>query len=270
MAANSQVGNIYGPETAQSQSFTRARMGEMYVNPAELEPPRYHVYLYTVSKREHLVQQAPLIPYLVIPACDDEPYKKVISIPHPMLQIERHPDKNEAIVYRHEAERVAQSICNPDNPTLDQDYQNPNALGWGVDLSKQGVFWSKNDPPTKDEIKKAHGRVEKYYAQLIERARTLEIANPKELELLINQDFHMAAEHFGLETSWHRKLIQKAECPNCGEGIKSPSLAYHVNSAGMICVIDESRAAIALQASRGSDDDNPGPESPAKNRRPRA
>jgi len=240
-----QIGDVHGPTTTQSQSFTRAQMGEMYINPAELEPPRYQVYLYSVSKREHVVQQAPLIPYLIIPACgDDEAYKKVISIPHPMLQIERHPDKSEAIVYRHEAERVAQSICNPDNPTLDQDYQNPKALGWGVDLSKQGVFWSKNDPPTKEEIGKAHARVEKYYAQLLERARTLEIANPKELELLINQDFHLACEHFGVETSWHKKLVANSLCPVCREPVKFGA-AYHKNSMEILCVIDWQRTVTA-------------------------
>src|ERR1700758_543462 len=115
---NSVIGAIHGPTDPASQSFTRAKMGEMYVNPADLEPPRYHVYLYTISKREHIVQQPPAIPHLVIPACDaTEAYKLVIQIPHPFLQIERHPDKNEAIVYREQAERVAQSLCNPDNPT---------------------------------------------------------------------------------------------------------------------------------------------------------
>lgn len=267
------VGNIHGPSDPASQSFTRAQMGEMYINPAELEPPRYHVYLYTVCKREHTVQQPPAVPHLVIPACGpDEEYKKVIAIPHPFLQIERHPDKNEAIIYREVAERVAQSLCNPDNPTLDQDYVVRQPLGFGVNLNAQGVFWSLNDPPAKEEILKARKRVEKYYASLIERARTLEIANPKELEQLINQDFHMAAEHFGLETSWHHKLIQKAECPNCGEPIKSATLAYHVNAAGLICVIDEERAAAALpqRASRAEEVSAGGPESPNRGRRPRA
>lgn len=262
--ANSIIGDVHGPTEPQSQSFTRAKMGEMYVNPAELEPPRYHVYLYTVSKREHIVQQPPAIPHLVIPACGDERYKKVISIPHPFLQIERHPDKNEAIVYREVAEKVAQSLCNPDNPTLDQDYVNPQPLGWGVNLNALGVFWSKNDPPTKEEIAKANARVEKYYASLMERSRVMEITDPKGLEQLINQDFHLAAEHFGLETVWHRKLAQKAECPNCGEPIKSAKLAYHVNSAGMICIIDEERAASALpkQSSRANPASVRGSESP--------
>jgi hypothetical protein len=266
------VGDIHGPTTPQAQSFTRAKMGEMYIGEAEIGPAQYHVYIFTISKREHVVEQAPLVPYLIVPACaPDEEYKLVIKIPHPMLQIERHPDKNEAVVYRHQAERVAQSLCNPDNPTLDQDFENKKSLAFGVNLNQQGMFWSKNSTPTKEELAAAHKRVERYYAQLIERARTLEIANPKELELLINQDYHLAAEHFGLETGWHRKLVQKIECPNCGEMLKRAGLAYHVNAAGLICVIDEARAAAALPqrnatSSPGSEVPKARSESPARGR----
>jgi hypothetical protein len=266
---NAVVGDIHPPTSPQAQSFTRAQMGEMYIGEADITPPQYHVHIYTVSKREFVVEQPPLIPYLIIPPCEEgELYRKVISIPSPMLQVERHPDKNEAQIFRHQGERVAQSICNPDNPTLDQDYVNRKSLAFGVNLNIQGVFWSRNDPPTKEELEKAQKRVQSYYASLIERARTLEIANPKELEQLINQDYHLAAEFFGVETSWHHKLISKAECPNCGEAIKSASQAYHVNSAGLVCVIDKDRAAVALQASRASDSSADRPES--RNRGPKS
>lgn len=262
--ANATVGDIHGPTTPQAQSFTRSLMGETYFNPADIEPARYHVHIYTISKREFVIQQPPSIPYLIIPPCENEPYKKVVSIPHPFLQTERHPDKNEMIIYREVAERVAQSICNPQNPSLDQDFVNRQPLAIGVDLNKQGVFWSKNDPPTKEEIQKAHARREKYYSELIEQARTLEIANPKELEQLINPDYHMAAEYFGLETPWHRKHVAKAECPNCGEMIKSANLAYHVNSAGLVCVIDAARAASALPSRQAEPSSKGDTESPAR------
>ena len=278
-------GNMYGPDTPQSQSFTREAMGMMYIGEAELTPPQYHVYIYTVSKREHIVQQAPLIPYLIIPACTDaEPCKFVYAIPHPMLQIERHPDKNEAVIYRHKAEQVAQSICNPDNLSLNQDFVNPRPSAVGVNLNAQGVFWSKNKPPTQEEIEAAHKRVEKYYRGLLETARTLEVSNPKELESLLNQDYHLAAEYAYdrfpgyREIPWHPRLLSKVECPNCGERIKNAKLAYHVNSAGLVCVIDPKRAADALmgqeqgrtaKSSRSEDAPSRGPESPSRAKSPR-
>ena len=279
-------GDFHGPTAPQSQSFTRAEMGNMYVGDADITPSLYHVYLYTTSRREHVVEQPPLIPYLIIPACkDSEEYKLVIAIPHPMLQIERHPDKNEAIIYRHAAERVAQSICNPDNPSLDQDFVNarrPSAIG--VNLNAQGVFWSRNNPPKAEEIEAARKRVEKYYRGLLETARTLEVANPKELESLLNQDYHMAAEYAYdrfpgyREIPWHPRQLEKVECPNCGERIKNKKLAYHVNSAGLVCVIDVERAAVALagqeqgrtaKSSRSEDASSRGPESPSRAKSPR-
>lgn len=274
-------GNMYGPQTPQSQSFTRMEMGTMYIAPGSVIQPQYFVYLYTTSKREHIVQQPPLIPYLIIPACkDSEEYKLVIEIPYPMYQIERHPDKNEAAIYPHEAERVAQSICNPDNPSLDQDFvntQRPTAIG--VNLNAQGVFWSRNNPPKQEEIEAARKRVDKYYRGLLETARTLEVSNPKELEALLNQDYHMAAEYAYerfpgyREIPWHPRLLAKVECPNCGERIKNAKLAYHVNSAGLVCVIDAKRAADALmgqeqgrtaKSSRSGEAPSKGPESPSR------
>lgn len=273
MPIDAMIGEIHGPTAPQSQSFTRTQMGSMYVNPADIEPARYHVYVYTISKQEWVVQQAPLIPYLIIPACGPgEPYKKVVEIPHPMMQIERHPDKNEAIIYRHEAERVAESICDPNNPTLDQDYLSKSPLGLGVNLHVQGVFWSRNDPPTREELTKAEKRIEKYHASLIERARTLEISNPKLLEELINPDYHAAAERFGLETPWHRKLVSKAECPVCAESVNpSAAICKHCGA-----ILDAEKAAKygvteeSLRSSRAQESAPAGEESPAQKRRPRA
>lgn len=268
---NLAIGEQHGPTTPQAQSFTRALMGNMQFNEAEIEAPRYKVYLYTVSKREFIVEQAPLVPRLTIPACAaEERYKIVTEIPHPMYQVERHPDRNEAIVYRHDAQRVAMSLCNPTNPTLNQDHVVQNPLASGVNLSAQGVFWSLSNPPEEKEIQAAFKRREKYYASLLEQARQLEVVNPKELESLLNQDFHMAAEYFAVETPWHRKFVSKAECPNCGEPIKSANLAYHVNSLGMVCVIDRERASAALVGQEQSSPDakvEPArPESPAAKR----
>lgn len=279
-------GEFHGPETPQAQSFTRAAMGTMYIAPGSLIAPQYHVYLYTTSRREFIVQQPPLIPYLVIPACkDSEEYKFVYSIPYPMYQIERDPDKqNEARVYPHEAERVAQSICNPDNASLNQDYVNPRPTAVGVNLNAQGVFWSKNNPPKPEEIEAARKRIDKYYRGLLETARTLEVSNPKELETLLNQDYHMAAEYAYekfpgyREIPWHPRQLEKVECPNCGERVKNRKLAYHINAAGLVCVIDPKRAADALmgqeqgrttKSSRSEGASGRLPESPSRAKQPR-
>lgn len=212
-------------------------------------PADHYVYLYTVSDREFTISQPPLFPRFILPARKPgERVSMIAKIPSPFLQIDREGAVGDLIVRAHVGECVAQSICNPNNYTLDQDAVTPDATitGLGVDLNAQGIFWSTNDPEhlTEVEIKKAEKRRERYYNALLERARTLEIANPKELEGLINQDYHMAAEYYGVETTWHKKLVKFAECPNCGENIKT-DIAYHRNSSGIICIIDTARAAKA-------------------------
>lgn len=238
-----------GRQHGNTAPTSQALAGDLNLPIAGIDPnlvrkPEYYVHLYTVSKREFTISQPPLFPKVVVPACKEgERYTLVCSIPHPMQQLDREGAVGELIVRGHTAEYVAASLVNPNNPSLDQDAViNPQfVLGIGVDLTCQGVFWTRNHPPTEQEIAKAEGRREKYYRGLMERARTLEISNPKELEQLITQDFHMAADYFGEERAWHKKMSRTVECPNCGDSIKA-GIAFHRSSAGVLCIIDPSRA----------------------------
>jgi len=217
-------------------------------------PPAYHVYIFTVSDREFLVSQPPLFPRLIIrPRAQGERATLVATLPAPFNQIDREGAVGDLMVRAHPAERVAQSICNPNNVTLNQDAIPPEASisGIGVDLNAQGVFWSLNNPPTEDEIKAAEMRRERYYRVLLERARTLEISNPRELENLLNQDYHLAAEFFGVETSWHKKLVKFEACPACGGQMK-PGVVIHAKPDGCGAVLDWDRA-IALGMRKAAD-----------------
>lgn len=209
--------------------------------------PEFYVYIHTISEREFIVQQPPLFPSVILPACKPgQKCSKVLAIPSPLNQIDREGAVGDLIVRAHDARMCAASLLNPNNPTLDQDrVTNMNvqgyAYGFGTNLHDQGLFWSLNEKATPEEIAKAEARRERYYRGLIEKARTLEISNPKELETLINQDYHMAAEFFHLETTWHHKYVKFGECPLCGEQIKL-GVAAHKNSLGTVCIIDKERA----------------------------
>ena len=241
---NSRVGRVFAPDAPQSQSMASQHKIPEVFDPNMYREPEYFVYVYTVSDREFVVAQPPLFPRLLVRAKKpDERCSLVVKIPSPFQQIDREGAIGDLIVRGHVAEHVAASLVNPNNPSLNQDAVVPDGsvLGLGVDLTCQGVFWSRNNPPTIDEIVKAEKRREHYYSILMEKARTLEISNPRELENLIHQDYHMAAEYFGEETSWHKKMKRKAECPLCGEQIQ-PGIAAHKNSLGTICILDEERA----------------------------
>lgn len=223
-------------------------------DPSMSRREEYRVYLYTISKREFTVCRPPLIRTLLIPACGPaERFRLVTSLPQPFGQPDINPVNGDFIIYdrgrSHDAQYVAQDICNPDNPSLDQDAyaRMPDRFltGYGTNLSAQGVFWSLNNPPEEKEIKAAEKRRETYYHQLWEQANTLASIDPKTLAATLTQDYHMAAEYFGRETSWHQVLRPMADCPNCGEKIK-PGIAFHKSQElGIICIIDPVRARAA-------------------------
>jgi hypothetical protein len=242
---NAKLGNSYGPTSPQSRAIGAGlNLSDGAWDANLYRVPDYFIYIYTISDREFIVSQPPLFPRLIMrPKKKGERYSLLLKIPHPFQQIDREGAIGDLMVRGHRAEQVAQSLCNPNNITLDQDAIPPEqtVLGLGQDLNAQGVFWSRNEPPTEAEIMAAERRRERYYRSLIERARTLEISNPRELENVLHQDYHMAAEFFGVETTWHKHMVKYETCPNCGEMVK-PGVAYHKNSMGIVCIIDEARA----------------------------
>lgn len=260
---NSALGRQHGFTAPESKAAASPyNVGDGTFDANLFRPPDYFVYIYTISDREFIVCQPPLFPRLIIrPKVAGERYSLCLRLPSPFQQEDREGAIGDLIVRATPAERVAASLCNPNNPTLNQDavLSAGTILGLGVDLNAQGVFWSKNNPPTEAEITAAEQRRERYYKQLLEKARTLEISNPKELEWLINQDYHMAAQYFGVETSWHKKLVKFTECPLCGEPMK-PDVAIHAGANGCGGVVDWDAA---IASGLRKPEDRPGYTAPA-------
>lgn len=216
------------------------------IDPGAFRPPEYFVYIYSVSQKQFEVNRPPHIPRLILKGCrEDKEYVECAKLAHPFEQSDRDVDNGEVRVRFHNASKIAIDILCPEAVDMD------SALAPGantVDLRAQGLFWSRNNPPTAEEIKKAHGRREKYYRERLERATALEYTNPKELAERINEDDHLAADYFGEEYSWHKKRVKKAppvaakvDCPYCGESIK-PGVAFHKTDDGEFCVLDWKRA----------------------------
>lgn len=242
------VGNIYGPDMPQSRSMAdHANALDPTFDPNAFRKAEYYVFIHTVSDRQFTVCQPPLIPRIIFPARKKgERVSLVGRIPHPFNQLDREGGVGELMTRAHVGERVAMSLINPNNPSLDQDAIPPekSVTGVGVNLSSQGVFWSRNEKAAEEEIKKAEARKSRYYQALLTKAKTLEHVNPKELEFILNQDYHMAADFFHVTTPWHQKFQHFEDCPTCGEQVK-PGVAYHRNSFGLLCIIDAARAAKA-------------------------
>jgi len=275
--ATATLGRTFSPDAAPSAALAGSENSKNFsshVDPNLLRKPEYFVYLYSVSGREFTVELPPHIRRLIIRACPaGQPWTLVTKLAHPFQQPD-NDDNGNLIARSHDARRVAMDICNPSNTSLDQDLRlDPKfVLAYGNNLTQQGVFWSLNYPPTEEEVKKAVARKETYYRGLLEKARTLELANPKELEFELNMDYHMAADYFGVETNWHKRVERPAFCPNCGEGIKT-GVAFHKHPDGFLCVIDWKRT---VEAGVKSKDDVPDhlrwwePEDVAEPEKPKA
>jgi hypothetical protein len=226
------------------------------VDPNLVRKPERFIHLFTVSKREFIIERPPLHPYLRVPACKpQERYKLVAHVPDPFTQAVRDDNgrlKGEA----HSGIRVAIDLVNPNNITTNIDWECPDqyqgevTTGYGCDLSRQGLFLSLNEVPLEAEIVKAEKKRHNYYDGLRRTAVLLESTNPKELALTVeqNKDYHLMADFFGLEFPWHKTMKVMVTCPNCQEKV-SEGAAYHFVS-GNKCILDWKKTVLAGMAKR--------------------
>lgn len=215
-------------------------------------PPDYFLYIYTVAKKRHSrdayfpVRKPPLYPCLIFPKCEkDEPFRLLAKIPN-IVNHRWTDDQGEMRNTAFPGERVATDICNPLNLTTDiwQEVSDDRAWldGGGTDdLTRRGVFWSRYDPPRPEELARARERMERHYRSCITVAEEMHARNE---DRWIPPECHEAADHFAMDTPWHRRARADATCPNCGEPIRD-GIAFHRGPFGL-CVIDRQRTVAAL------------------------
>lgn len=236
-----------------TKTANEAMYGPEYVDPVNFRRMEMMVYIFSVVDPRpigaHLHRSfPPLVPHLNITELKPgEKYCLVTKIPHPVNQ-QCMRENGERYIDSHDARRVAMDIVNPDNLTLNQDFQTDpsKVFSQGNDYGRLGVFWSLLPVPTEEEIQKAVARKEAYYHARLQQAKMLEMSSPRALAEYITINDHIAADYFGEEYSWHRKQVRLAFCPNCGEPI-APNAAFHRSAGldGMICVNDWQRAVSA-------------------------
>lgn len=231
------------------------------IDPGAFRTPKYFVYLYSISQEEFERRMPPHLPRLILKACPaDQEYVQVAKIAEPFEQADRDIDTGEVRMRFHDAKKIAQDIVCPDAPNMDAAVP-AEVMSSGTDLRAKGLFWSLNNPPTAAEVAKAKTRLENYYRSLLERATALEYTNPKELNERLNKDYHLAADYFGEEYSWHKVRVKKitpaakVECPFCGEQIKS-GVAFH-GVGDELCILDWERAFAAGKVSKKQYEDRP-------------
>jgi hypothetical protein len=225
---------------------------------SRMTDPDFLVYIYNVNIHPFEIARPGMFRKILIPGRKPgEKYALAVTLPHPLITQRSNVDTNQIEMVAQDARRVAADLLNPDNLSAEESGQdalvvNPTSIG--CNLNRYGVFWSRNNPPTEDEVNKATARMEKEFTRVLEEARvvTMSSTDPRILQETITPIHHMAADFFKQEFSWHKAQIKPTElmtCPQCREDMPVDA-AFHTTKAGSKCVLDIDKAIRAFFISR--------------------
>ncbi len=200
--------------------------------------PDYYLYLFNISPRKFQVCRPPSWPMINFAACPaGKKYELVGRVPSIVNEVSLVVDRT--VVTGIAGERFATDLLNPTNTGIDiwkeiTDGEISWLDGGTDDLTRRGMFWSRNEVPSEDELRMAKSRMEQHYKSLLQQADSLERENRQKE---IGPEHRMAAEYFHYKAHWHVVAETPNFCPNCGEAVRT-GVAYHATPFGTMCVID--------------------------------
>lgn len=205
--------------------------------------PDYLIYIFSIARKAFIIHRPPQFAVITFAACPkNREYIKVAVIPNVVNYRWIDSASGETRTLGEAGERVATDFLNPNNLGVDIWAQADEQINWidggSDDLTRRGLFWSRNEQPFPIELERCRARMENHYKLLIAQADDL-VQNGERKSL--TPEHHLAAEYFKIKTAWHSIAELQRNCPNCGEQI-GDGIAFHRNSMGMICVIDWKRA----------------------------
>lgn len=224
-------------------------------------PPDYYIYLYNISEQHFKVTRLPVLRDAVIPGKSGEGISKesfaklketgrvtpkwilATKLPSPVVTPRTTTESDQITFDAEDGRRFAMDIVNPENLGIDQDavIDPTYVFSQGNNLGAKGVFWSRNFPPTEEEVKAAEKRLDKFYTSKLEEARACEVSAPAKLAEILGPEHHAAADHFGEQFTWHGKKVKAIICDQCGERTRE-NAAFHKMEDGGLCILDWDRA----------------------------
>lgn len=189
--------------------------------------PQYFVYIFNVSDVEVKIER-PWVNFnptqrgkMIIVAARQEGER--YSKPFKIADIVQVPLRNDTTrTYQSIGQRgefLAQDALNPEdmqgNWRTVRTMSTGSALNEGTNLYHWGLFWTKNEVPSDEEVTAAVNRLETNYNRLIDEAKLL-WASGEKARLEIGNTHRRAAQHFGLEFEWNVLYRSLQECPGCG------------------------------------------------------
>lgn len=204
--------------------------------------PDYLLHIFSIAHKAFVVRRPPQFSMVTFAACPKKAdYIRVAVIPNIVNYRWIDSASGETRTLGEAGERVATDFLNPANLGIDiwagADEQSSWIDAGSDDLTRRGLFWTRNETPAPWELERCRARMENHYKNLLAQADDL-VQNGDRKAL--TPEHHLAAEYFKLKTAWHSIAEPQRNCPNCGEQI-GDGLAFHRNSMGMLCVIDWKR-----------------------------
>lgn len=201
--------------------------------------PDYWLHVFNISNREFIVRRPPDFPLIKIKACPKgDPWTLALRVGDTVRYKFVPAETGSPAFFSISGERWACDIINPANlgDKMWQDVTNLEirAFHGSDDLSVRGVFWSRNEQPSAEELHMARTRMEGHYRAVVQDAEE-KYRDGKAKEL--GEEHHAAADYLHINAPWHVKSAVQEPCPNCGEMI-NPGIAYHPSAVGGVCVID--------------------------------
>ena len=200
----------------------------------------YYVYIFNVSEVEVRIER-PWVSYnpaqqsrmIVIPACEAG---QRVSKPFKIADVVQVPLRNDSTkmvtLMGQKGEFLAQDAVNPEDPTGNWKTMRELGIGQsfneGVNLYHWGLFWTRNETPTDEEVATARRRLTANYNRLINEAKML-WAGGEQKRLEIGATHRRAASHFKLEFPWNTLYTEQKQCPQCGTAAL-PTSVVCVNS----------------------------------------
>lgn len=215
-------------------------------DPNVMRKPDYFLTIFNIVPRKFQILRPPSFPLIVLAECPpSQRFKAVAKIPNIVNEKFVYQESGETMVRGILGERFATDLLCPSNLGVDiwAELSSDSQIwidGGSDDLTKRGVFWTRNETPTEEELFKCKTKMEKFYRHLLTQAE--EYARNQQFRE-IGFEHHLAADYFQTSTAWHQTILAPALCPNCAEPIKT-GVAFHQASWG-ICVIDWHRTIAA-------------------------
>lgn len=243
-----QIDATLSPDSDISKRLTKGMnesnnpIGGFALDANALRAPDYFLYIHSISPKGFEVRLPPIMPKVNIPACKKgERVNTPIKIPNIVNQAWEDATSGELRICGTPGERVCMNIINPANMGTDQDVEidvQYQQFHVGGDLSVYGVWYSRNEVPTDEEMVKPRAKMEKYYRKMLGVGDELHRTGKQSQ---IPEDSFIAASYFSYRSGWNTVVEVPEACPICG-GPMRKGVAIHGGADGCNGVVDWEKA----------------------------